>query len=244
MELSKLNLQSNTISVLKEGDEIWFPGKSNVRALGYANTTKPTRNHINIEDKAIFGQFKGKNNLFLSRNLHEKMVFHEVLPSIRKTGSYQLSRTVKNQIMLVLETDLHYKIVGYIKRFHPNALIKAGLGEHQDKEGKRIDAYRKGYWSGEPDLKILNLHKRYNDSYTEPKTPNGTTRVSDNQEKLLKRYEENGFKVPTSNDYNALRREVDEYCKDGRITCGYSLSPFKRKQSRSNHIKHFHRTDF
>ena len=233
MELSKLNFKSNTISVLKEGDEIWFLGNSTVKALRYANTTKPTIDHIDTEDKAIFGQFKGKNNSFLSRNLHEKMVlisepgvyslifdskleaakefkkwvFHEVLPSIRKTGSYQLPGPVKNQIMLVLETDLHYKIVGYIKRYHPNALIKAGLGEHQDTEKKRIDTYRKGYCSGEPDLIILNLRKRYNDSYNEPKTPNRSGRVSDSQEKLLKRYEENCFKVPISNVYDALHRK-------------------------------------
>jgi len=50
------------------------------------------------------------------------------------------------------ETDLHYKVVQYIRRFHSNAILVAGLGENQDTPAKRIDSWRKGYTKGQPDI--------------------------------------------------------------------------------------------
>ena len=43
------------------------------------------------------------------------------------------------------EYDLHTKVVDYIRRFYPNVLIIAGLGELQDTSNKRIKSYKKRY---------------------------------------------------------------------------------------------------
>ena len=43
------------------------------------------------------------------------------------------------------EFDLHSKVVEYIRRFYPNALLVANLGELQDTKSKRINSYKKGY---------------------------------------------------------------------------------------------------
>ena len=41
------------------------------------------------------------------------------------------------------ETDLHCKVVQYIRRFYPEAIIVAGLGELRDTPAKRINSWKK-----------------------------------------------------------------------------------------------------
>lgn len=66
---------------------------------------------------------------------------------------------------------MHIKVVQYIRRFYPDALITAGLGELQDTSNKRIKSYRKGYQGGQPDIIIANQHKHYDGLCIELKTP-------------------------------------------------------------------------
>lgn len=61
----------------------------------------------------------------------------------------------KNMFKIENETDLHYKVVQYIRRFHPESIIVAGLGELQDTCSKRINSWRKGYMKGQPDTLAL-----------------------------------------------------------------------------------------
>ena len=86
------------------------------------------------------------------------LITNEVLPSIRRTGQCLMPRPVGNKLMLLNETYLHYHVVAYLRRLHPNALIVPGLGELQDTFLKRSDAYRKGYKGGQQDFTIGNLH--------------------------------------------------------------------------------------
>ena len=62
------------------------------------------------------------------------------------------------------ETDLHCKVVQYIRRFYPDAIIVAGLGENQDTPGKRIQSWKKGHMIGQPDIMILNYNKSWKGS--------------------------------------------------------------------------------
>lgn len=57
------------------------------------------------------------------------------------------------------ETDLHCKVVQYIRRFYPEAIIVAGLGENQDTPAKRINSWKKGCQKGQPDIIIMNFNK-------------------------------------------------------------------------------------
>ena len=89
-------------------------------------------------------------------------VFTTVLPSIRKYGQYKLFDSPWNKmIMIGNETDLHYKVVDVIRRYYPDTILVAGLGENQDTENKRLDSYKKGYMRGQPDLLVLDYHKDY-----------------------------------------------------------------------------------
>ena len=86
------------------------------------------------------------------------------------------------------------KVVQYTKRFYPDALIIAGLGELQDTSCKRIQSWKKGYQKGQPDIIISNLHKYYNGFCIEFKTPNNNGFLSDAQKELLEQYKNNGYK--------------------------------------------------
>ena len=43
-------------------------------------------------------------------------------------------------IMIGTDTDLHYKVVDLIRRFYPDTILVAGLGELQDIEDERLDS--------------------------------------------------------------------------------------------------------
>ena len=98
------------------------------------------------------------------------------------------------------ETDLHVKVVSFLKKRYPYSIFTAILGENQDTCNKRIEPHKKGYLRGSPDLIINNLHKHYTGFAIEFKNPNGNGILSDDQSKMLQQYQNNGFKILVSND--------------------------------------------
>ena len=79
--------------------------------------------------------------------------------------------------MIGNETDLHYKIVDFIRKFYPDSILVAGLGENQDTEDKSPDSYKKGYVRGQPDLMVLNYHKDFEGIGIEFRSPTNIYRV-------------------------------------------------------------------
>ena len=98
------------------------------------------------------------------------------------------------------EKDLHTKVVSFLKKRYPHSIFSVGLGENQDSVTKRIDSFKKGYLRGTPDLIIHNLHKHYTGFSIEFKSPSGRGIMSDDQSKMLRQYQNNGFKTLVSND--------------------------------------------
>ena len=118
------------------------------------------------------------------------------------------------QILLLNETDLHTRVVAYLRRFHPDAVLIAGLGELQDSTDKRLDAWAKGYSKGQPDLLVVQRTRSFAGLALEFKTPNcapDALVVSEHQLSMLRGLEAQGFKTLVSNDYDVLCREVDSY---------------------------------
>jgi hypothetical protein len=66
-------------------------------------------------------------------------------------------RLFHNQAVLLNETDLHQTVVKALRTRWPLALFAAGLGELQITSDQRIEAWRKGYMKGQPDLVIFEL---------------------------------------------------------------------------------------
>ena len=104
-------------TVEKDG-EIWFVGSEVAGILGYTNTPKAIRDHVDDEDKlterivlagqnreAVIINESGLYSLILTSKLStakefKRWVTSEVLPSIRKTGSYTHNEQEENQMRL------------------------------------------------------------------------------------------------------------------------------------------------
>ena len=202
------------------------------------------------EGNSLYLSESGLYSLVLRSKLESAKVFKrwvtsEVLPSIRKTGRYDYCTNHKYNNMLTFkienETDLHVKVVSFLKKRYPHSLFTVTLGENQDTVHKRIYSFKKGYIRGSPDLIINNLHKHYTGFCIEFKSPKGKGVLSPDQSMILLRYQNNGFKILVSNDYDQIIEQVIEYFRDVRLLCSYCPRRFISPQSLSNHIKIFHK---
>lgn len=103
------NSEFGTLRTAYVNGELYFVGKDVAAALGYANPQKAIRDHVDDEDKTVNDSFtvngtqvvliseSGLYSLILSSKLETAKKFKhwvtsEVLPSIRKTGSYTVHK--------------------------------------------------------------------------------------------------------------------------------------------------------
>ena len=125
----------------------------------------------------------------LNRNIHENCQFE-----------------IKN------EYDLHCKVVRFLRKKYPQAILIPCMGELQDTSSKRIGAYNRGYRSGAPDLLILHANEQYNGMAIEFKNPCGTGRLSSKQEDFLNDlHYKCDYQVLVSNDYDEILMSIIEY---------------------------------
>ena len=155
--------EENEITVIKRRDEIWFRGKDIAKALGYEKTHNAILKHVDDDDKSILEDLRrgpqikapfkneqegsifinesGLYSLILRSKLESAKVFKrwvtkDVLPSIRKTGSYVMPIDVGHKFNNALtfkienETDLHVKVVSFLKNRFPHSIFVASLGEN------------------------------------------------------------------------------------------------------------------
>ena len=217
-----------------------FHAKDVAESLGYADLKKAVKAHVWKKNRTTVGEIrKGGDSppllgghpdtvLLYEPGLYQLIcgsrlpiaeafqgwVFEDVLPPICKTGSYTVSKPKPlegMQIRLLNERDLHYKVVEFTRRFYPDAIIIAGLGENQDDPRKRIDSKMKGYTKGQPDLFFVNPRKGYSGLAIELKTPKGCGVVSPEQKTMLNRSEKEGYKTLLSNYYDVIVQEVCLY---------------------------------
>ena len=126
------NSEFGSLRTIEIDGMIWFVGKDIAKALGYANTMKAIRDHVDPEDKRANNSFapedRGKNDSFspscgtapvlinesglysliLSSKLpkakeFKRWVTSEVLPSIRKTGQYTLIDKPAAETVMVMQ---------------------------------------------------------------------------------------------------------------------------------------------
>ncbi len=84
----------------------------------------------------------------------QKWLYEEVMPTLRRTGSYTATGTRNQQVSLINETDLHHKIVEFIRKRYPDVLVVARLGENQITSEMRLESWRNGYTKGQPDIML------------------------------------------------------------------------------------------
>lgn len=108
------------VRTIEIDNEPRFIGKDVAVALGYTNTAKAVRDHVDEEDKlterivlsgqnreVIFINESGLYSLILSSKLptakdFKRWITKEVIPSIRKTGGYQMPSTPEQRIAAAL----------------------------------------------------------------------------------------------------------------------------------------------
>ena len=108
----------------------------------------------NFQGSTLYLNESGLYSLIFGSKLESAKAFKrwitkDVLPSIRKTGRYDYCMNHKYNNTLTFkienETDLHVKVVSFLKRRYPHSLFTVTLGENQDTVYKRIDSFKKGY---------------------------------------------------------------------------------------------------
>ena len=230
---------------VSKGGSVSDPSSKGGPKSGLPSETNYQRSTIYINESGLYILiFTSKLE---SAKIFMKWVTSEVLPSIRKTGSYVMPIDVGHKFNNALtfkienENDLHIKVVSFLKKRFPHSIFVAALGENQDTSIKRIDSFNKGYMKGTPDLIINNLHKYYTGFAIEFKTPKGYGSLSNEQSNILFHYQLNGFKTLVSNDYDHIIEQIIEYFRDVRMLCLYCPRRFISSQSLKNHIKGFHK---
>lgn len=105
-------------------NEPWFVGKDVATALGYSNPQKAVRDHISEEDRGVneMDTPSGRQNLAVinesglyalifgskleSAKRFKHWVTSDVLPAIRKTGTYQKPMTTDQKIQLLAQGNV------------------------------------------------------------------------------------------------------------------------------------------
>ena len=98
------------------------------------------------------------------------------------------SKSQKDKTLVIAnETELHCRVVDYIRKYHESAILAPGLGEIQDCQSKRIQAWRKGYLRGQPDVMLMNKFGHFSGLAIEFKSPLGNGVGSDDQRLWLEK---------------------------------------------------------
>ena len=116
------NSEFGAIRAIEVNGEPWFVGKDVAEALGYSDTDQALRKHVDDEDKLTrrfdgSGQSRsmtiinesGLYSLVLSSKLpgakkFKRWVTSEVLPTIRKTGGYQMPKDYPSALRALAES--------------------------------------------------------------------------------------------------------------------------------------------
>ena len=196
-------------------------------ASGSTETMLPDRN----DQISVFISEAGMYKLVLKSKAKNAEAFSdwvcsEVLPKIRKTGSYSVpGHYSSNNISwkevfekaVGREDALHYKVIRYIRSTYPDAETIVSLGEHLQTDHQRMDSYLKGYVGGQPDIMVLRgLPNGNQDVFAiELKNPSGTGELNEKQteyhERLLLKCH---VKTVVSSKYEEVVIALHEHYKE------------------------------
>jgi prophage antirepressor-like protein len=200
----------------------------------------------NINHRTVLVNEPGIYQLIFASKLEtakkfQKWVIGDVLPSIRKTGSYKIPKLIHNQFIILNELNLHEKVVDYIRKYFADVIFNASLGELQDTSEKRINSYKMGYTSGMPDLMIYEHNQHNNGLCIEIKTPKGTGILSEKQKEVNNQLSDRGFKTYISDNYDDIIIIINEYLSNRRFKCNKCKYKFHTPQTLKTHQRVIHR---
>lgn len=139
------NVEFGSIRTAKINNDIYFVGKDVAEALGYVDTNKAVSMHVDEEDKKLndktspsFGQRgatlineSGLYSLVLSSKLEsakrfKRWITADVLPTLRKTGSYSLNipKTLPEALRAYAdEVEQHNKTKALVEAQRPKVIF-------------------------------------------------------------------------------------------------------------------------
>ena len=124
-EMQLFNFEGKKVRTLIIKDQPYFVGKDLANVLGYSNTRDAVNRHVELEDKGVakldtlggkqeqtIVNESGMYSLILSSKMPDAKKFKhwvtsELLPAIRKTGSYNLPQTPEERLRLAMEATVH-----------------------------------------------------------------------------------------------------------------------------------------
>jgi prophage antirepressor-like protein len=249
MELSTHCFQDHDVSIAMCGGVPWFKACDVANALDYSNTKQAVLAHVSEQYKRTLTQLRleasgnkvcasdhipastvGRPATFISESGVYELIIHshkpealkfrawlfeEVLPEIVRTGRY--GGQMRD------EADLHVKVVRFLRKAYPEAIIVAGLGENQDTSEKRLMSYRKGYTRGQSDLIILNRTRRHSGLAIELKRPDGRGAVNESQTEFLRRLAQQHFDTLLSCCYDDVVLKIIEHRNAARRCRNHSI---------------------
>ena len=236
---------------------IWVSARDVADMLEYSNPTEACRDNVKPKYRKFLHELTDTskcqrnegNSIYISEyglyswlatSKQEKAqpfqdyLYEELLPRLRKDIWQQ-------QASLTSELQLHHKVVSFLRKYQPQAIVIAGLGELQCTSEKRLYAWRCGYRSGQPDLVVCNHHRDFSGVVIEFKAPNGLGKLSDKQTATLEAYRKANYKVMVSNCYEDILVELIDYFMNTRVCCSFCTRKFKTEKSLKSHELNFHK---
>lgn len=151
-ELKLFNFEEHEVRTLLINNEPYFVGKDVAEILGYSNNRKAINDHVDEEDKMdgvtirdsigrdqkpVLINESGLYGLILSSKLptakkFKHWVTSEVLPQIRKTGSYKMPRTYAEALRgLADQAEQNEKLQLENKTMKPKALFADAVNDSE-----------------------------------------------------------------------------------------------------------------
>jgi prophage antirepressor-like protein len=262
MEIIKtFDFNGNLLSVYGTNEKPLFKAKDVALMLGYVNSRDAINKHVDNEDKTTVakrdGGFmtlineSGLYTLIFGSKLKDAKKFKHwvtsvVLPSIRKTGKYELRPAfirTNHQLVITDERSLQHEVINFLRKREDKYHLKivVPLGELQDTINKRLESSKMGYEKGQPDIIINNPSIHHNGMIIELKSPKGNGKLSDSQIEVINRYRDDGYRIIVSNDLTEVVEKLTHWFSHIRLQCRYCRSKFKTSESRKKHYVCFHK---
>ena len=267
MNQTLFKFENNKINVLGSHEFPMFFGSQTSTALGYIKPRNAVLMHVWDSNKTTLSAYNlvcpnpgrtmdlhpntilinemGLYQLIFNSKLEKAKQFQQwvlsvILPSIRKTGSFQ-PKLQHDQYVMLNERDLHEKVVDYIRTYYQDVLFNSTLGELQDTSDKRLMSYKMGYTAGFSDLIIYEHSKDFNGLCLEFKSPKGSGILSEKQQSIQLKLKERGYKTITSSNYDDIIIELNDYLKNRRFKCYYCRLKYRSLDTLSTHLRVIHR---
>ena len=134
-KLQVFNFNDNDIRTIEINNEIWWIATDICKILGYSNTTKALEKLADDERSNLKLGRQGNTNIINESGLYtlilrsekkeatpfRKWITHDVLPSLRKTGSYSINQTPKE--LELKEKEIQLKTAEFLNNMADGILI-------------------------------------------------------------------------------------------------------------------------